>query len=352
MTSKERFKMAFEHKEADRVPMWDFPWDGALRRWRSEGMPEDVSYEDYFGVDHVSRVIPDVSPRFPTETLCEDENSVTVRTQWGCVCRNFKHTDSTPEFLDYSIVDWDSWNKAKERIAPEPDRIQWAHLKANYKKWQKEGHWLLGDVFFAFNQLTSYVVGMERFLIYMAENPEFCKDMLEHCLKVNLQLLDMAWDKGYTFDMLNIRDDMGYKFASFFSAGMYREIIKPTHQMAVDWAKNKNIKVRLHSCGYIMELLPEILSVGFDAYHPIENKAGMDPLLLKKQYGGKLVLHGGFDALKWTNWDVISKEITEKLPVLMKNGGYIFAADHSLPANISFDNLKQIINLAKKVGSY
>ena len=122
--------------------------------------------------------------------------------------------------------------------------------------------------------------------------------------------------------------------------------------MAVDWAKRKNIKVRLHSCGYIMDLLPEILSVGFDAYHPIENKAGMDPLLVKKLYGDKLVLHGGFDALKWTDWDIISKEITEKLPLLMKGGGYIFAADHSLPGNISLDNLKRVIELVKKVGSY
>ena len=57
MTSHERFARMFAHQEADRVAMWDFPWPGTLARWRREGMPGDVSYEDYFEVDRVSRIV-------------------------------------------------------------------------------------------------------------------------------------------------------------------------------------------------------------------------------------------------------------------------------------------------------
>lgn len=170
--------------------------------------------------------------------------------------------DSTPDFIDHTIIDWDTWLAAKERITPDRDRIQWDYLQKNYKEWVKEGRWLLGDVNFTFNTLSSTVMGMERFLVYMVTDPELCMDMLEHILKVDLQLLDMAWDAGYTFDMLNIRDDMGYKGTAFFSVDMYKQIIKPTHQMAVDWAKKKGIYVRLHSCGNINTLLPEIMTVG------------------------------------------------------------------------------------------
>ena len=42
MTSWERFKRMYEHREADRIPIIDEPWSGTLRRWRREGMPEGM----------------------------------------------------------------------------------------------------------------------------------------------------------------------------------------------------------------------------------------------------------------------------------------------------------------------
>lgn len=352
MTSHERFTRMFDHQEADRVAMWDFPWPGALKRWRREGLPENVSYEDYFDVDKVSRVVVDNSPRYPERVLEENDQFRTITTNWGGTQRDFKDEDSTPDFIDYTIIDWPTWEQAKARMTPTPDRIPWDHLQANYAKWKAEGHWLLGDVWFSFNQLTSFVVGMERFLIYMLEEPELCKDMLLYSLEFNLKLLNMAWDAGYTFDMLNVRDDMGYKNTPFFSLDMYREIIKPSHQMAVNWARNKGIRTRLHSCGYIMPLLPEIVEVGFDALHPMEVKAGMNPAEVKAQFGDKLVLHGGFNAVLWKDRDAITAEMKRLLPILKQGSGYIFAADHSIPNDVSFENLKAIIALAKELGRY
>jgi uroporphyrinogen decarboxylase len=61
-------------------------------------------------------------------------------------------------------------------MTPTPGRIPWDYLKANYGRWREEGHWILGDLEFSFNHFTSYVVGMERFLIYMIEEPELCID--------------------------------------------------------------------------------------------------------------------------------------------------------------------------------
>ncbi|MBP7937711.1 MAG: hypothetical protein KA354_23980 [Phycisphaerae bacterium] len=352
MTSHERFTRMFQHREADRVAMWDFPWPGTLKRWRNEGMPTDASYEDYFDVDKVSRVVVDNSPRYPERTVEENDEFRVITTSWGGTQRDFKDQDSTPDFIGYTIADWGTWTASKARMTPTPDRIPWDHLKTNYGKWRKEGHWILGDLWFSFNQLTSYVVGMERFLMYLIEEPELCKDMLLYSLDVNLKLLEMAWDAGYTFDMLNIRDDMGYKHAQFFSLKTYREIIKPSHQRAVDWARNRGIKTRLHSCGYIMPLLPEIVEVGFDALHPMEVKAGMNPQEVKSRYGDRLVLHGGFNAVLWKDRDAITAEMERLLPILKQSSGYVFAADHSIPNDVSLENMRTIIALAKKLGSF
>lgn len=122
--------------------------------------------------------------------------------------------------------------------------------------------------------------------------------------------------------------------------------------MAVDWAKKKGIYVRLHSCGNINTLLPEIMTVGFDALHPMEVKAGMDPVQVKKEYGDRLVLHGGFDAMLWHDKEAILAEIRRLLPILKENGGYIFAADHSIPNDVPFENMKAIIALVKELGRF
>ncbi|MCL1854921.1 MAG: hypothetical protein FWF86_04230 [Clostridia bacterium] len=352
MTSHERFLRTFKHMETDRVVIWDFPWPGTMRRWYREGIPKGMSFEEYFDVDVVSRIIVDNSPRYPERVIREDDERIVRFTNWGGTEHTLKNHDSTPEYLDFTIRDMDTWLKAKERMLPTRDRVPWDDLQKNYGRWRKEGHWILGDTWYSFNQLTSYAMGMEQFLIAMVEEPDLCIDMLHHTLDVNLALLDMAWDAGYTFDMLNIRDDMGYNNTQFYSITLFREIIRPVHQKAVDWAKRKGIRVRLHSCGYIMPLLPDILDIGFEALHGLEVKAGMDAVEIKRAYGDRLVLHGGFPASIWLDLEGATALIKQSLPILMKSGGYVFATDHSIPNNVPLQNVETIIKLAKEIGRY
>lgn len=51
MTTRERMQCMLEHREADCVPIFDSPWAHTLERWHREGLPETVSYVDYFGLD-------------------------------------------------------------------------------------------------------------------------------------------------------------------------------------------------------------------------------------------------------------------------------------------------------------
>ena len=352
MTSHERFTRTFEHKETDRVVIWEFPWAGTMRRWHNEGIPEGMSFEEYFGVDVVSRIIVDNSPQYPERVIREDGERIVRFTNWGGTEHTLKNHDASPEYLDFTIRDMDTWLKAKERMQPTRDRVPWDYLKQNYGTWRKEGRWILGDTWYCFNQLASFVMGTEPFLIAMAEEPELCIDMINHALDVNLALLDMAWDAGYTFDMLNVRDDMGFNNAPFFSLALFREIIRPAHQKAVDWARKKGIRTRLHSCGYIMSLLPDILDIGFEALHGLEVKAGMNAEEIKRLYGDRLVLHGGFPGSLWSDLEGAKALIKERLPVLKESGGYIFSVDNSVPNDVPLRNMEEIVRLAKEIGRY
>jgi len=352
LTTKERFTRMYEHKEADRIPIIDYPWPATIERWQSEGLPKDMDYVDYFDIDHYECIFADNSPRFEEKTVEETDEYITTTTPWGTTLRNWKHAASTPEFLDFTIIDPDSWKKAKERMVPSKDRIDWKLLEKNYKKWREKGAWLLASMFFGFDVTHSWVVGTERLLMAMIEKPDWCRDMFSHQLDVNLALLDMIWDAGYEFDSIFWCDDMGYKGTQFFSLDMYRELLKPYHQKAIDWAHAKGIKAHLHSCGDVNPIIPELISMGLDALNPLEVKAGMDPLKIKKEFGNDLVLHGGVNAVLWDEPEKIKAEMERVIPILKENGGYIFSSDHSVPSSVSFEDFGHIIELAKKLGSY
>jgi len=98
MSSRERFRRMFEHREADRVPIIDSPWGATIERWRREGMPEGMSFVDYFGLDHVASISADNSPRYPARTIEETDEYVVHTTKWGATLRNWKHAASTPSF--------------------------------------------------------------------------------------------------------------------------------------------------------------------------------------------------------------------------------------------------------------
>lgn len=352
MTSHERFKRMFEHREADRVPILDGPWGATIERWQREGLPPDVDWVDFVGVDKTAGIWTDNSPRYETRILEETPEYRVSTTNWGVTLRNWTHAASTPEFLDFTIRDRESWARAKARMTPTRDRIDWKNLQENYRTWRKEGRWISGHLWFGFDITHSWAVGTERVLMALVEDPEWCAEMFRHELDVGLALLDMVWDAGYTFDEIFWPDDMGYKLNQFFSIQVYRELVKPVHKRAADWAHARGIKVRLHSCGDVRPFIPDLVEIGIDCLNPIEVKAGMDPLAIKKEYGDRLVLHGGVNAVLWDNREAIEAEIKRVVPVLKKNGGYIFSSDHSVPSSVSLEDFRTIIALAKEMGSY
>ena len=331
MTTHERFQRMFDHREADRIPIIDSPWAGTLRRWRAEGMPEGVDWRDYFAVDKVETIGVDITPRYEEKVIEDTERYQIVTTKWGVTLKNFKALDSTPEFLDYKVTTPEAWEDAKRRMTLEDDRIPWKQLRDNYARWRAEGRWIEAGFWFGFDVTHSWMSGTETVLVAM---------------------YDRVWDAGYRFDAIYWPDDMGYKGTTFFSNEMYRELLKPVHRRAVDWAHKKGIYAHLHSCGDVMTRMDDLMDIGIDCLNPLEVKAGMQPVLLKEKYGHRLVLHGGVNAVLWDQREAIVSEIERVVPLLKQDGGYIFSSDHSIPNSVSLENMKAIMEAVKRAGKY
>ena len=352
-TSRERFKRMFEHREADRGPIIDSPWGTTIERWRREGMPSDIDFRQYFGLDRIETILPDCSPR-ELYRVIEDTPEYTVYSdRWGCVLKRLKAPGAEmPLFMHYPAKTSAEWTAMKSKMTFSRDRIPFDMLAQNYRKWREDGCWIQAQVEVGFNVVSAFYTGIENFLIALIEEPEWCVDMINHGLELNLMFLDAIWNEGYEFDSVLWYDDMGYKGCAFFSVDTYREFLKPAHKRLTEWAHSKGIVAHMHSCGNVMALVPEFIDLGIDGLNPLEIKAGMNPVKLKEEYGDKLLLHGGINAMLWKDIDAIEEEIEKTLPLLMQRGGYIFSSDHSVPCDVSLDNFRRIIALAKKLGSY
>ena len=352
MTSRERFARMFEHREADRIPIIDDPWAGTLRRWHNEGMPEGVDWRDYLNIDKSQTIGVDITPRYEEKVIEETDRYRIVTTKWGVTLKNFKELDSTPEFIDYTVTTPEAWADAKKRMTLEDDRIPWDMLKREYPKWVAEDRWIEAGFWFGFDVTHSWMSGTETILVAMYEDPDWVVDIFNTYLDSCIALFQKVWDAGYRFHAIRWPDDMGYKGTTFFSNEMYRELLKPVHKRAVDWAHEKGIYAHLHSCGDVMTRVDDLIDIGIDCLNPLEVKAGMQPLLLKEKYGDRLTLHGGINAVLWDDRDAIISEIDRVVPRVKENGGYIFSSDHSIPNSVSLENMKAIMEAVKRAGKY
>lgn len=353
MTTRERMLRTYRHQELDRMLMVDEAWGGTVARWHREGMPAGVEWEDYFGFDKIVRIFPDNSPRYDCKVL-EDTDKYFIRTtSWGKTERCFKVQDSTPEALGFYYDSPEKWEEAKRRMFIDyDDRIPWDYLKENYPKWKAEGRFLQLGVWFGFDVTHSHMAGTENVLLGMYDDPDWITDMFDTYLHTSLSLCQKILDAGYEFDGIFWYDDMGYKNTTFFSPKLYRKLLKPYHKKAVDWAHERGLVTELHSCGFIEPLIPDLVEIGVQMLNPLEIKAGMDPLRLKSLYGDKLAFHGGINAQLWDDPELVKAEMERIIPIMKENGGYVFASDHSIPNSVSFETMKQIADLAHKLGKY
>ena len=352
LTSRERIRLVYDHNEPDRIPLTDGPWAVTIRRWQREGLPAGVGFGEFFGFDDIAGISVDNSPRFPAKTVEETDEYRITTTAWGATMRNWKNSASTPEFLGFRIKDRATWAKAKARMTPAEDRVNWKRLQENYLKWEKKGAWIVAGGWFGYDVFASWHVGTERMLLAMADDPEWCRDMFDHALTLNLHLLDAVWDRGYKFQCFSFPDDLGYRNGLFFSLKMYREVLKPVHRRAIEWAHAHGAKVMMHSCGNIMELLPDLIEIGLDGLNPLETKAGMDLVTVKQKFGGRLVLQGGIDVRKMSQADAVEEEVRTKVTAAKVGGGYIYHSDHSVPDSVSFADYCRVVALVKWYGRY
>ena len=352
MTSRERVLAILANDIPDRVPCDTGFWQTTVERWRREGLPADVSPYEYFGTDEILRLAGDFSMRFPERTVEEQGETRTYWDRDGALRRDLHTPDgSTTQWLDYTIKTRDDWALHRDRLSYDDARIP-AGAPDAFRQARAAGKAVFFQSHACFHPTWSRV-GMVEEMILMKEDPDFIHDLYAAQTRLVIAIYEGMVAGGIEFDAAFVADDLGYVTAPLISPDMYRELVFPYHKQLCDHFSSRGLRTILHSDGNIAPLIPHFLEAGFSGLHPLEAKAGLDVRQLRPQYGEQLLLHGNTDVrmLAGTR-EELEAEILDKLPAAMTGGGYIFAADHSVPNDVSFENFRFAVELIRRHGVY
>ena len=356
MTGKERISRILNRQPVDRVGIYEHFWSDTQAEYIKQGkIREGENLDEHFGFDMslywALNLVIDIE--FEAEIIEETKDTYTVRDGNGALLKRHKHHDTTPEHVDFSIKTQEDWNRVKHKLTPDQRRIrfdEYRKIKADAKE---------AGRFFALSGVLPFeciqlVCGHQEMLAGMILDPEWILDMVNTYTNLIIELQKVLFEQEGLPDGIFYYEDMGFKERPFMSPEHYREFFYPNHKIAFNYAHTLDLKVIVHSCGFIEPLLPFMIDAGMDCLQVIEVKAGMDLLRIHRNHGSKIVLMGGIDvrALYSNDKDTVDKELEAKISVVMQGYGFIAHSDHSIPKTVDYETLRYYIDKVLELGTY
>jgi hypothetical protein len=152
--------------------------------------------------------------------------------------------------------------------------------------------------------------------------------------------------------------DFGQQTGPFVSLKVYRDLFKPFNKVVNDWVhKHTTWKTFIHSCGSVRALIPDFIEAGFDILNPVQcSAAGMAPEELKKEFGDQVTFWGGGvdtqQTLPFGTVEDVRKEVSARLKIFGKGGGYVFNTTHNVQAGVPIENVLAMYETVRNGGRY
>jgi uroporphyrinogen decarboxylase len=323
MTNRERFRHTLLFKESDRLPYFE---EGirsdVIRAWRKKGLSSRKMLYQQFPSDPSDEIQIDLDPYPP---------------------------------LYSEIVDLDRF---KKHFNPDTRRRwpwNWGRCVAS---WKKNDHIRILRVHRGFF-LALGVHSWEQFeevIILTLERPDYVREYLRlyslFCTEIASRVLD-----DVQIDAALFSEPIGGKEGPLLSPAIYRSLVLPTYKPVYDLLKERGVEIFIfRTYANAALLLPALVEFGFNCLWACEpNIQDMNYRIIRNRFGEKLSLIGGIniDCLR-AGKEQIRSELEQKVPDLLKSGGYIPLADGRIRADISFDNYRyyrqMLIELTKRQG--
>jgi uroporphyrinogen decarboxylase len=352
MNRRERVLAAIRHEEPDFVP-YNFHATGAVYESLREhyGLPDNNAVVELVG-NHIVKIGSDfnVNPWSPgirmgqlpsggaVTTSLDDSGGLHV-DEFGCTwdrSKGMPHPVAYPLHDERSLLD--------RYVMPDP-RHEGRFDQARKLVERNKGEvFLFGKLGMCLFERAWSIRGFEELLVDTALRPEFVEELLDRILyEWNLPIIDQQMDLGA--DGFYFADDWGSKTSLFFSADMWRRLIKPRLAVCYQRVKEKGGIVGQHSDGNILAVIPDLIEIGLDVLNPIQPSV-YDPNVVKREYGSRITLYGGIDVettLPFGSPQEVAAEMRMRAATLGKGGGYILQSSHTIMTDVPLENITTYI---------
>ena len=162
----------------------------------------------------------------------------------------------------------DEVSEWKEKMPfPNWDDIDWEGIA------RKNADYLNTDQAIQFTIFTGYFERLISLLSFEEAAMELImEDYEEDIQELFTALTDLYIDlarrfrKHFGADWVCIHDDWGTQRAAFFSPAVHRKMIVPHLKRFAEECHKEGLVVEMHSCGFIEELIPNLISTGIDTW--------------------------------------------------------------------------------------
>jgi uroporphyrinogen decarboxylase len=202
--------------------------------------------------------------------------------------------------------------------------------------------------------------GYENALVDLMTDEQSACRILDRIVEAKM----MYWKEALDLSSVRVQvavevDDLGTQHSLLLSRELYRRILFPRHQKLFRFihAESPGIKVFMHSCGAISEVIPDLIEAGVDILNPVQTSAaGMDPVQLKKNFGKDLVFWGGGvdtqHVLPHGSPQQVRDDVRRNIDALAPGGGFVFMTIHNIQADVPPENLDAMLEAVEQYGKY
>lgn len=295
---------------------------------------------DFF--ENLRKECPDVSIGISRNPEREKENF--IKDKWGCIW-HFPGNYLDGQVVGHPLENWDAF---ESYVPPDPEENRdWEEEKKRIEKEKKEGKVSSAGVEHGFFYLLlTYLRGFNNFMLDIGLGEPRLKKLIElitdYWKKVVKKLIELKPDIIY------FGDDLGHQNTLPIRPEKWRELIKPSYKEIFSICRKEGIDVYLHTDGYIVDIIPDLIEVGVTILNPQDIVNGIDNL--EKYAKGKISIDLDIDRQKITPFgkpeeiDNHIKKCVEKLG--SRNGGLLllYGAYPGTPK----ENIAQVIKSMQK----
>jgi uroporphyrinogen decarboxylase len=375
MTGKERILAAANHIEPDHVPydlsgttVTAITKNAYIRAMQYKGLSLKIGSED---IDPIQQIVTPceenlVLLRADTRRIGahrifdypyaaeKNDNLVKVTDFYGCEWQLSPEKDLYFNQVTYPLEKYDTLSGSLENLP----RISWPEYKLVLLRNLEEQINHIGDFCGIADRNTAGLTenslrirGYEKWYIDTVLDQAGVEALLDIIVEDKIRywdvLIDWLTETGNhsKIQVISECDDLGSQSTTILDTSLIRQIVIPRYKRLFSHIKKRlpTVKIFMHSCGAIREVIPDLIEAGMDILNPVQFTAeGMELKLLKKDFGDVLTFWGGgIDTQSTLNKgkpQQIKDEVKKIIDILAPGGGFVFAPVHNIQDDVPAEN--------------